>query len=167
MPVTRGVLETESPGNTRKQTFMRRLCQLEHERWFVEGFLAIYLCERQRQSEEGARPGREVKLTHDQLQNVVATRFEQKFPIWKNPQIHRLKEKYVTRLGTDRQLKPATVFELFREIEKGKRASGATKGSPSVYEATGAETLLLLSLDPLAPTRWSADEGRKRMFSTT
>ena len=81
-------------------------------------------------------------LTNDQLRRVVSKRFKVTMPVWDNTQISRLKDKYVNRLGGNGEHLPATVFELFRELRRGHRGKGETKGSPSEYELTGIEILL-------------------------
>ncbi len=48
----------------------------------------------------------------------------------------------MNRLGGNGEREPATVFELLREVRKGHRGKGETKGSPSEYELTGIKILL-------------------------
>jgi hypothetical protein len=87
-------------------------------------------------------------LTNDQLRRIVSKRFKVKMPVWDNTQISRLKEKYVNRLGGNGEREPATVFELLREVRKGHRGKGETKGSPSEYELTGIKILLSAGAGP-------------------
>ena len=82
-----------------------------------------------------------LRVTHDQIRRIAAARFDLPMPVWDNRQIQRLKDKYITRPG-----RPATVFELMREVRKGERKLGEKVGVPSEYEPTG----ILLFLNPVA-----------------
>jgi hypothetical protein len=106
------------------------LCESEDERAFVEALLvqAIYKMHHTREySDDGV-----IRATHDQLGRIVGARHGGLR--WAPQQIERLKRKYVTREGDD---KPASRFELLREVRKGERGRGQARGRPSEYRPTG------------------------------
>jgi hypothetical protein len=154
--VTRELDPSESPSNTNKRSLMGTLCDTRDERWFVEALLAMLVCQHRRRTETAPpqSPWR-FEMTHDQLRRVVSLRYDEaEHPVWTNTQIDRLKDKYFDRIRADEQRKPATRFELFTEIVKGRPARGSAKATPSAYEPTGVRVLLRaggdgLRLDPL------------------
>jgi hypothetical protein len=79
--------------------------------------------------------------TNAQIARIADFRCPAHPPLWDNTQIERLKQKYVTRPG-----KPASVFELIREVRKGGRKRSDKVGAPTQYEATGI-LLFLNSID--------------------
>lgn len=100
------------------------LCSTDHERAFVE---ALLLHCRQKQKEDRNKPTR---MTHAQIQTIIRDRHD----IELDPQqFQRLKRKYVTLLPVDPngEVRPASRFELLREICKGRLHTA------SEYEMTG------------------------------
>jgi hypothetical protein len=79
--------------------------------------------------------------TNAQIARIADLRKPADPPTWRSSQIERLKQKYVTRLG-----KPASVFEVVREVRKGGRKRDEKFGTPSEYEPTGI-LLFLNSID--------------------
>ena len=119
----------------------RFLCESGDERAFVEALLvqATYKIHHAREySDDGV-----IRATHDQLGRIAGARHGGLR--WAPQQIERLKRKYVTREGDG---KPASRFELLREVRKGERRRGHPKGRPSEYRPTGILLLLAVSVIP-------------------
>jgi hypothetical protein len=112
------------------QTY-KRLCESRDEEAFVEVVLAHALHELER-PQNGL-----VLMTRTQINTAAADRFDGLR--WHPQQFERLKAKYITREADG---KPATRFELMREIVKGSRRPGQSVGEPSKYELTGILCLL-------------------------
>jgi hypothetical protein len=106
------------------------LCESDDERAFVEALLvqATYKMDCTREYfDDGV-----IRATHDQLRRIAGARHGGLR--WAPQQIERLKRKYVTREGDG---KPASRFELLREVRKGERGRGQARGRPSEYRPTG------------------------------
>jgi len=110
------------------------LCQTMHERFFVE---ALLLHCRQKWKEA---PGALIKMTHDQLKEIIVDRHEVELD---PTQFQRLKRKYVTLfpVAPNGEVRVASRYELLREVVKGRIG-----GVPSEYEATGLRS----HIDPVA-----------------
>jgi hypothetical protein len=107
-----------------------RLCNSDNERAFVEALavMTTYKILHTREYSDEAV----VRMTHDQLKQIAADR--NKGLVWGPQQVERLKRKYVTREADG---KPASRFELLREVLKGERKPGQALGRPSEYRPTG------------------------------
>jgi hypothetical protein len=81
-------------------------------------------------------PGRVIRATNDQIKEIVAHRHQIHLHC---EEFERLKRRYVSRPGDG---KPATRFELLREVVKGKRGPAGQSGTPSEYQPTGLRFLL-------------------------
>jgi hypothetical protein len=112
------------------------LCENPSRLQFVETFLAVCAYQRQQTGRK------DVKVTHRQLQEIALRRFGSEFVRWEDKQIDRLKNNYITRLSSPSGVRTADRFELLREVFRGERARGQTKGTPSVYHPTGIEAFL-------------------------
>jgi hypothetical protein len=86
---------------------------------------------------EFARDGL-IRMTDRQLVAIASDR-RPAIPWVSYQQIEREKRKFVGRPGDG---KPATRFELLREVKKGERPPGQAVGIPSEYQATGLMSLL-------------------------
>ena len=79
-----------------------------------------------------------VSMTNEQIAEIVAERHPDVSV--KHPKtFEELKRRYITR---EKDGKPASRFELLREIRKGERKPGQSIGIPSDYETTGILRLL-------------------------
>lgn len=107
------------------------------EECFLESLISILIYKRHSNAEPM------FLATNAQIARIAALRNPTQLRSWDNQQIERLKRKYVTRRG-----KPASVFELVQEVQKGGRKRGAKVGTPSEYRPTG----ILLFLAPVAPS---------------
>jgi hypothetical protein len=128
--------------NCKRVTQIRKfLCESGDERAFVEALVvqATYKLFHVREYTED----RVIRATHDQLRQIASDRHDGLR--WAPEQIERLKRKYVTREGDG---KPATRFELLREVRKGERGRGQSKGRPSEYRPTGILELLRPTATP-------------------
>lgn len=136
---------------TRSNEISVRLCVSSDERQFMESLLAIWILKR-------SRGERILKTTHDQIRRVATSRFKGEFKGWDNKQFDRLKAKYVSRLDARGTRQAASRFELLREVVKGCPPSKVGRGTPSEYEPTGIELLLLPPVDR-ASTRLECQVG--------
>jgi Bifunctional DNA primase/polymerase, N-terminal len=109
-----------------------RLCRSPDEAAFVESVLVHSL------HKLAIEPGELIRMTGDQIRAVASDRALG--GDWTDMQMERLKAKYFWRPG-----KPATRYELLREIVKGDRRPGLTVGTPSEYLATGLRVFLAAS----------------------
>ena len=114
-----------------------RLCKSADERVFVEALLRWTIYKFRCLEDETA--GGVMKLTNDQVRDIAVARGLAKS--WGPEQFERLKRKFVTR---ERDGKPASRFELLREIHKGHHKPNETQGVPSAYETTGIRELVAL-----------------------
>jgi Bifunctional DNA primase/polymerase, N-terminal len=145
----------ESPYHTRQRSSMHRLCESDDERQFVATILAIVLYERS-ESANGSYAS-SVSLTHKQIRQHAARRFNLREPPWRSDnQINRLKQKYISRLTRTDQRAPPKRFELLREVHKGERARGSEHGTPSRYELTGVLALIELGRETASPPNEAA-----------
>jgi hypothetical protein len=112
-----------------------RLCSSDQERNFVE-VLVIHMLHDRRHHPEHARQGF-TPITNDQLCEIASRRLPG--CKWSPQQLERLKCKYITRQSMGR---PASRFELLKEVRKGERRRGQQVGLPSRYEPTGVLLLL-------------------------
>lgn len=106
----------------------KKLCDTCQESRFVESMMACVTYER------GTSIDGVLRMTRDQLRSYAGAKFG---VTWDNTQYERLKRKYVSRPG-----KPATRFELLRQVHEGGRPAGRPTGVPSEYEPTGILDLL-------------------------
>jgi hypothetical protein len=113
------------------QAIQRRLCETDQEQAFVEALIVLVTHKRRL----GESP---ISMTNAQVQALVTERHPDT-PLEHRQTFERLKERYITRQNGE---KPASRFELLREIRKGTRKPGQAVGIPSEYEATGIERLL-------------------------
>jgi hypothetical protein len=72
-----------------------------------------------------------IRATHDQVRFIIRSRYHLELD---NQQFARLKARYVTRPS-----RPATRFELLRELRKGRKTSHGSV--PSEYQLTGLRWL--------------------------
>jgi hypothetical protein len=112
-----------------------RLCSSDQERIFVEA-LVTHLLHDRRHHPAHSRQGL-TAVTNGQLREIASRRLPG--CSWSPQQLERLKCKYITRESMGR---PATRFELLREVRKGDRVRGQRVGLPSRYEPTGILLLL-------------------------
>jgi Bifunctional DNA primase/polymerase, N-terminal len=106
-----------------------KLCSGRDERAFA-GAVVVHVIYK-----INSEPGELIHMTGDQIRQVASDRgFAGR---WDDRQMERLKRKYFWRPG-----KPATRFELLREVVKGDRKPGVKAGTPSAYAATGIRVFL-------------------------
>ena len=112
-----------------------RLCNSDDERAFVEALVVLTtykILHTREYSDEAV-----IRMTHDQIRQIASNRREGLE--WGHQQVERLKCKYVTREADG---KPASRFELLREVLKGERKRSHPRGRPSEYQPTGVLRLL-------------------------
>ncbi len=80
-------------------------------------------------------------MTNDAVRAIIARRHG--LPAWSDSKFERIKARYIARPGDG---KPATRFELLREVLKGFKRPGGPAGVPSEYLATGIGRLLVTAL---------------------
>jgi hypothetical protein len=114
----------------------RRLCESDDERAFVKA-LVVQVTHKLFHTRE-YRDDRVIRMTHDQLRRIAGERHGGL--AWGPQQVERLKCKYISREGDG---KPASRFELLREVRKGERKRGHARGCPSEYRPTGIAQLVL------------------------
>jgi hypothetical protein len=135
--------DCSSPSHTDKRSCMKRICESGDERCFLECFIAAFL--RQQSQQRGSVDSTTISLTNNQIRDIAVRRFSLPERPWKSDnQIDRLKQKYISRPGTDGRWGSVERFELFRQVAKGNRARGTTPATPSVYQPTGILTLMEL-----------------------
>ena len=112
-----------------------RLCNSDDEQAFVEALVVLttYKINHTHKYRDEAL----IRMTHDQIRQIAGNRREGLK--WGHQQVERLKCKYVTREADG---KPASRFELLREVRKGERKRNQTVGRPSEYRPTGVLCLL-------------------------
>lgn len=106
-----------------------RLCQTEEEKVFVEALIVHVTHKRLHTDEVGP-----ILMTYAQVREIASARhpLASDGPKWVTRQLGRLMDKFVTRPG-----KPASRLELLRRTREGR------PGTPSEYETTGLEQLLI------------------------
>jgi hypothetical protein len=109
-----------------------RLCNGKQELAFVTAWM-IHCLHKILHTEEQV-----LKATDEQVRSVMADRCGVDID---DKSYYRLKDRFITRPG-----KPASKFELLRELVKGKRAHGQQPGTPSEYALTGMEWLFTQDL---------------------
>lgn len=100
-----------------------RLCSGRQETAFVEAWL-VHCVHKILNTDETT-----IKATDRQIRVIMQARAGIAIV---DANYYRLKRKFISRPG-----KPATKFELLKEVVKGRRQEGELSGTPSEYELTG------------------------------
>jgi len=124
-------------GDAKHATSAILLCKGKWERAFVESWL-IHCLHKLLYTEEKC-----IRATDEQIKALIHDRFGMKLD---NKIYYGLKAKFISRVG-----KPASKFELLREMVKGKKEAGEAVGMPSKYALTGLGYLLYHEGTVLSP----------------